>query len=160
MLHLKIVPLEECFSLIISIMKRIRILLSVFILTLCLNPNDLRSENPIHSNFKQELFEIQGIYHANSDKKKIEVKNKKFKVKIKSNNDMGNATLVLMLNGKIVKHQIKEVGTESMGSKVKVITAVIYEITIETDGLLKLNENELIIKGYGTAQTKNFIVKS
>jgi len=121
---------------------------------------------PIKSIFGQsesavdkQLFEITRVGHLKTGKKKLTTKNKKFKIKIRSNYDMGNATIAVVLNGKKIKHEMKEVDTESVGAKVKVVTGVIYDIIADCKGLLKLGENELTIKGYGTAQKRVFKIK-
>ena len=111
------------------------------------------------SSVDKNLFEITRVGHLKTGKKKLAVKDKKFKIKIRSPYDMGNATIVVALNGKKVKHQMKEVGTESLGSKVKVVTGVIYDIIAECKGLLKVGENKLVIKGYGVSQEKLFKVR-
>lgn len=111
------------------------------------------------SSVDKQLFEIQRIQHAKSDKKKISVKDKKIRVTIRSNYDMGNATLELYLNDKKVSFTINEIGTESTGSKVKIVTGVIYEIVVNADKKLKTGENELLIRGYGLAQSKKFKLK-
>ena len=72
---------------------------------------------------------------------------------------MGNATIVVVLNGKKVNHEMKEIGTESTGSKVKVVTGVIYDIIADCKGLLKIGENEVVIKGYGIPQQRKFKLK-
>jgi hypothetical protein len=54
---------------------------------------------------------------------------------------------------------MKEVGTESVGSKVKVVTGVIYDIIADCKGLLKIGENEVHIKGYGVPQERVFKIR-
>lgn len=73
---------------------------------------------------------------------------------------MGNSTIVVVLNGKKVKHEMKETGTESVGAKVKVVTGVKYDIIAECKGLLNVGENEVVIKGYGIPQKRIFKVKN
>jgi len=135
--------------------KYFHVCLAAFLFTIFLSSAKAQSESAVD----RQLFEIQRVYHAKSDKKKISIKDKKIRVDIRSNYDMGNATLEIVINGQKVKHQIKEIGTESAGSKVKVVTGVIYEIVINTPEILKTGENELLIKGYGLAQSKKFKIK-
>mgnify|MGYP003565966218 CR=1 FL=1 len=107
----------------------------------------------------KQLFEITRVGHLKTGKKKLTVKDKKFKIKIRSPYNMGNATIVVVLNGKKVNHQMKEIGTESAGGKVKVVTGVIYDIIADCKGLLKIGENEVLIKGYGIPQKRMFKLK-
>jgi hypothetical protein len=107
---------------------------------------------------KQQMFEIVTVCTAKNTKKPIVAKDKKVILKIRSNYDMGNSTLVLVLNGQKVKYSLKETGTESVGVKVKVVTSVNYDIVIDCEGKLKPGENELKINGYGDPQVKNFKV--
>ncbi len=69
---------------------------------------------------------------------------------------MGNATIVVVVNGKKVNCVMKEAGAESVGAKVKVVTVVIYDIIANCKGLLKTGQNELVIKGYDTEQQRIF----
>lgn len=108
----------------------------------------------------KHLFEITRVGHVKTGKKKLNPKSKKFKIKIRSNYDMGNSTIVVVLNGKKVKHEMKETGTESVGAKVKVVTGVKYDIIAECKGLLNVGENEVVIKGYGIPQKRIFKVKN
>ena len=130
---------------------------SLFLITLSLTPLTVLGQT--ESSVDKQLFEITRVGHLKTGKKKLSSKDKKFKIKIRSNYDMGNATIIVVLNGEKVKHQVKEVGTESVGSKVKVITGVIYDIIGECKGILKIGDNELIIKGYGSPQKRIFKIK-
>jgi hypothetical protein len=107
----------------------------------------------------QQMFEIVAIYNAKSSKKPIIAKDKKLGIKIGSGYDMGNTQLVIFLNGQKIKYSIKEIGTESVGGKVKVVTSVNYEILIDCTNLLKQGDNELKINGFGDQQTKIFKVQ-
>ncbi|MDF1548171.1 MAG: hypothetical protein P1P88_10145 [Bacteroidales bacterium] len=137
--------------------KSAQIILS-FVISLFILPVHSLIAQP-ESSVDKKLFEIQSVHHGKSKKKKISVKDKKIRITIRSSYDMGNATLELFLNDKKVSHQLKEIGTESAGSKVKVVTGVIYEITVECQQLLEVGENELLIKGYGIPQRNNFKIK-
>jgi hypothetical protein len=107
---------------------------------------------------EQQMFEIVTVCGAKKAKKTIGVKDKKMIIKIRSNNDMGNSTLLVVLNGQKVKHDFKETGTESIGVKIKVVTSVNYDLVVECQGKLKPGENELKINGYGDQQVKIFKV--
>jgi hypothetical protein len=114
-----------------------------------------QTESPVD----KKLFEITRVGHLKTGKKKLSSKDKKLKIKIRSPYDMGNATIVVVLNGKKVEHQIKELGTESAGVKVKIVTGVIYDIIAECKGLLKPGENKVVIKGYGVPQERVFKIR-
>lgn len=107
----------------------------------------------------KQLFEITRGGHLKTGKKKLSTKDKKFKIKIRSPYDMGNATIVVVLNGEKVNHQMKEVGTESAGAKVKVVTGVIYDIIADCKNLLKVGENKVVINGCGIPQDRVFKIR-
>jgi hypothetical protein len=137
-------------------MKNIILFVSFSILFLLLSNEALgQTESPVD----KQLFEITRVGHLKTGKKKLSTKDKKFKIQIRSPYDMGNATIVVVLNGKKVNHQMKEVGTESAGVKVKVVTGVIYDIIADCKGLLKIGENEVHIKGYGVPQERVFKIR-
>lgn len=137
-------------------MKNIIRLIAFSILFFLLS-NETQSQT--ESSVDKQLFEITRIGHLKTGKKKLSPKSKKFKIKIRSNYDMGNATIVVVLNGKKVNHQLKEVGAESTGVKVKVVTGVIYDIIADCKDILKTGENKLVIRGYGFPQERVFKVR-
>lgn len=142
-----------------NIMTKIRyisVITITFFLSLFSNLLVAQSESSVD----KQLFEITRVGHIKTGKKKLNLKSKRLKIKIRSNYDMGNSTIVVVLNGKKVTHEMKETGTESVGSKVKVVTGVKYDIIIKCLGLLKSGENEVLIKGYGIPQKRMFKVRN
>ncbi len=133
-------------------MKPTMIILAMFLL-----PNMIigQTESPVD----KQLFEITRVGNLKTGKKKLSSKDKKFKIQIRSPYDMGSATIIIVLNGKKVNHQMKDVGTESAGVKVKVVTGVIYDIIADCKGLLKIGENEVVINGYGIPQKRVFKIR-
>jgi hypothetical protein len=78
-------------------MKNIILFVSFSILFLLLSNEALgQTESPVD----KQLFEITRVGHLKTGKKKLSTKDKKFKIQIRSPYDMGNATIVVVLNGK------------------------------------------------------------